>query len=152
MDLIIGNHSYYLLIGLLTGALFFLMVGFRELKQQCLEGLLYLTISLFFIVVHIFLIFNLPIDNPIYHLIANYNMWDWCFTIFAPSLIILFLLLGLYNLMIADFRTALIKIFFGLTLVCYLFMLGSNWSADIKGIITILWCFIWFDVELSNAL
>ena len=151
MDLIIGNHAYYLLIGLLTGALFFMMVGFRELRQQNLEGLLYLTISLFFIVIHLYFIFNLPIDSSFYPQIADIDIWDWCFLISAPSLIILFLLLGLYNLMIADFRTAMIKIFFGLTLVCYLYMLGTSWPTDVKAILTLLWCFIWFDIELSTA-
>lgn len=136
---------------MLSGSLFFFMAGIRSLKNACLEGLLYFAISLFFGVAHIFYLYNLPIDSSISFILSNSSIWNWLTIIFAPSLILLFISFGLTNFLLDYFRIGLIKIFFGLTLLCYIFMLGSSWAIDIRGMITLLFCFIWFEVELKTA-
>ena len=116
-----------------------------------MEGLVYLTIALFFVSAHLLLLFNIPIDNSLSYITSQLNIWIWLIIILAPALIFLFVSFGLVNFLFNNSRLGLVKIFFGLTLLCYLFMLGSSWPVDLKGIITFLFCFAWFEVELSTA-
>ena len=44
-----------------------------------------------------------------------------------------------------------VKVFFGLTLLCYLYMVGQSWPIDVKGILTIIWLTMLFKTELSVA-
>ncbi len=145
------NWSCILLCGMITASLFFLMAGLRELKSLRLEGFFYLMLAIFFGAVHVYYFYNLPIDSPVAFWLSQMSFWDWCIAFFAPALIILFLLLGLVNLGFARFRAGLIKIFFGLTLLCYLFMVGEGWPIDVRGILAIVWSFFWFNVELSSV-
>ena len=78
-------------------------------------------------------------------------IWSWLTILFAPALIVLFITFGLLNFVLDYFRIGLIKLFFGLTLLCYIFMLGQEWAFDVRGIITIIFCLIWFEVELKTA-
>ncbi len=149
--IIYSNISYYFLALMIVAALFFAMAGIRELKNQCMEGLVYLTIALFFVSAHLLLLFNIPIDNSLSYITSQLNIWIWLIIILAPALIFLFVSFGLVNFLFNNSRLGLVKIFFGLTLLCYLFMLGSSWPVDLKGIITFLFCFAWFEVELSTA-
>ena len=149
--MIFDNLTFYMLSLMIAASLFFLMAGIRELKDQCFEGLLYITIAMFFIAAHTLLLLNLPIDNTLSMILSRMNLWVWLSMIFAPALIFLFLLFGLYNFIMNNARLGLTKIFFGLTLICFLFMLGTDWPVDLKGIITFLFCIAWFDLELSTA-
>jgi hypothetical protein len=79
----------------------------------------------------------------------NLNFWQWLIAFFAPALITLYLLFGFFNMLMSKVKLGLVKIFFGLTLLCYLFMLGGNWPLDVRGIITLIWIGLWFDVELG---
>jgi len=145
------NASTWLLSGLVAAGLFFIMVGIRELNVQHPDGLLYAMIGAFFFGCHFYLLYNLPSQSQI---IAGSSenltaVWSWLATIFAPALIGLFLLLGLYNFIITQVKVGATKIFFGLSLPTFLYWLGSTWSMDIKGILTIIWTMIWLDVELE---
>ncbi len=151
LDIIFSSGSFYLLCGLIIASLFFFMAGIRELKNEQYEGLLYITLGLFFAVTHVAYLFTLPIDNILTILTVQLTFWEWAALIFGPALIALFLVFGIFNLLQTDIRTALIKIFFGLTLLCFLYMLGPQWPADVKGILTLFWCLIWFEVELTTA-
>ncbi len=150
MNGLLADWSFLLLCGMVTAALFFLMVGLRELRSLRLEGFLYLMLAIFFGSCHLYYLFNLPIDAPSAFWLSKISFWDWCVQIFAPALIVLFLLLGIVNFGFSRFKAGLIKIFFGLTLVCYLFMVGIAWPTDVKGVMAVVWSFIWFDVELGS--
>lgn len=145
------DFNYIALILMLAASLFFLMAGIRSMKNVCLEGLLYFTLSAFFIIVHFFYLHNLSIDSPISFLLSQNMFWSWLSTLFAPALILLFISFGLVNFTLDYFKVGMLKIFFGLTLLCYIFMLGSCWAFDVRGIIAILFGFIWFEVELRTA-
>ncbi len=145
------DFNYITLILMLSASLFFLMAGIRSLKSISIEGLLFLALFLFFAAAHFFYLYNLPIDSPLYFTFSNNLFWCWLTVLFAPALIILFISFGLVNFVSDYFRIGLIKIFFGLTLLCYIFMVGNNWAFDIRGIITIIFCYIWFEVELKTA-
>ncbi len=144
------NTSLYL-SGLIAAALFFGMVGIRELQVKRLDGFLYLALSLFFFVAHFLYLFNLPDKTPIGSS-ENLDMfWQWLVSVFAPALIALYLVVGIYNFILAHVKLGLVKMFFGLSLICFLYLLGQNWAVDIKGILTVLWCLVWFDVEFQTA-
>ena len=145
------DFNYITLVLILSASLFFLMAGIRSIKSASLEGLLYIAVSAFFVIAHIFYLFNLPIDSPLSFVFSNIDLWIWLTVLFAPALIILFISFGIVSFLMDYFRFGLIKIFFGLTLLCYIFMLGHSWAFDIRGIITLLFCFIWFEIELNTA-
>lgn len=156
MDLYINElftqGSTWLLSGLVAAGLFFLMVGIRELNVQHADGLLYLMIGAFFFGCHFYLLCNLP-DHSLIEAGSSQNLtvvWSWLTGIFAPALIGLFLLIGLYNFIVTQVKVGVTKIFFGLSLPTFLYWLGSTWSLDIKGILTIVWTMIWLDVELET--
>lgn len=146
-----GNLTYYLLCGLIAAGLFFLMVAIRELKEICLEGLLYLTTSFFFIAAHFLYLFNLPHSGELGNFLARLDFWVWVVLIFSPALIIMFIVFGLVSFALENYRGGMTKIFFGLTLLCFIFMLGTSWPFDLKACITIFFTYIWFNVEFETA-
>jgi len=147
-----SSGSTWMLSALVAGGLFFVMVGVRELNVKQSEGLLYVTIGAFFFGSHFFLLYGLPDPNQI-TAGSSENLlmvWTWLTSVFAPALIALFLLLGAYHFMVTRVKVGLTRIFFGLSLPAFLYWLGATWSVDIKGILTLLWTLIWFDVELEG--
>jgi len=150
-DIMLSDSSFFLLIGLLATGLFFLMVAIRDLMSDYYDGLMYVPLALFFITAHGFYLWYFPIDSPSSMFLADLGFWTWLGYCLAPALALLFILLGLFAVVRINLMTGMVKLFFGLTLVCFLFMLGSNWAADWKGIITLLYCMAWFHVELAAA-
>jgi len=143
---IFADGSYFQLTALLVGALFFTMAGIREMRDESIYGYLFAAIGIFFLVIHGVLILNLaPSGSPVTHL----NFLEWLIAFFAPALITVYLVFGFFNMLMSRVRTGMVKIFFGLTLLCYLFMLGSSWPLDARGIIVLIWSGLWFDVELG---
>ena len=151
IDIMLSSNAFFLLIGLLASGLFFLMVAIRELKSDCYEGFMYLPLALFFGVAHGFYLAYFPIDSPAAMLLADLNLWTWLGYVLAPSIAILFVVLGIFAVVRINLTNGMVKMFFGLTLVCFLFMLGTSWDADVKGIIALLYCMSWFHVELAAA-
>lgn len=146
-----GNITYYFLCGMIAASLFFLMAGIRELKEICLEGLLYLTTAFFFLAAHFLYLFNLPHTGELAYFLAHLNFWVWVVLIFAPALIVMFIILGLVSFIFENYRGGMTKIFFGLSLLCYIYMLGTTWPVDLKAIVTIVFTYIWFQIELETA-
>jgi hypothetical protein len=147
-----GQYSTYLLSALVAAGLFFIMVGMRELNVHHTDGLLYIFLGAFFFGAHFLLLYNLP-ENSGITIGSAQNLivvWSWLNSVFAPALIALFLLLGLFNFIATHIKIGLTKIFFGLSLPAFLYWLGSTWSLDIRGILTLVWTMIWFDVELET--
>lgn len=151
IEIMLSSNAFFLLIGLLATALFFLMVAIRELRNDCYEGFMYFPLALFFGTAHGFYLAYFPIDSPAAMFLADLNVWTWLGFVLAPAIAVLFVLLGLFALVRINLMTGMVKMFFGLTLVCFLFMLGTSWDADVKGIIALLYCMSWFHVELVAA-
>jgi len=145
---IIADGSFFHLAGLLVGALFFGMVGFRELSNDNFYGYFFFATGIFFFAIHAIFLLNLAPDQSA---MQNLSFWNWLIVFMAPALIILYLLFGFFSLLMSRIRAGLIKLFFGLTLLCYLFMLGGSWPPDVRGIIVLIWSGLWFDVELTTA-
>ena len=144
-----GSFAY--LTGLVAASLFFAMAGIREIKKNCLEGLLYLALAVFFACAHAFLLFNAAAGSTIGQVESRLNLWYWLVLLLAPTLIGLFVMLGLFNFVTARIKDGLTKIFFGLALLYYLYLVGFYWPMDVKGILTLIWCGLWFNVELQTA-
>lgn len=151
IEILLSSNSFYLLTLMAAACLFFMMAAIRELRNDCYEGIIYVPLSLFFGAVHIFSLKYFPMDGPLEYLISGMNIWNWMAMFLAPALIMLFIFLGLLNLARIDLTTAMVKVFFGLTLLFFLFEVGYAWPVDVKGIITMLYCLTWFEVELETA-
>ncbi len=146
-----ANGSLIMMSGLIAAALFFVMVGVRELRDERMEGVLYLVLGLFFFGAHFYYLMNLPDPTPMGVQASLNRVWSWLSLIFAPALIGLFLLIGFYNFLVTQVKLGLTKMFFGMSLVAYLYLLGAGWAVDIKGILTVVYSMIWFNVELEAA-
>lgn len=148
---IFANASIIYLSVMVAAALFFVMSGLREIRESQLEGLLYLTLGLFLFCAHFFYLMNL-VETTTLGSARNLSLvWNWLAGVFAPALIALFLLIGLYNALVTQVKLGLTKIFFGLSLSAFLYWVGLGWAIDVKGILTVIWTLIWFDVELETA-
>ncbi len=134
------------LMALLAGSLFFAAVDFRVYQEDQFESVLYMALSVFFLIAHIFYLFSIP---PDYLHLNLQNPWYWFVSLLAPALIFLLLSFALFGFVTTHVWEGGIKLFFGLTLFCYLFMLGSHWPIDIRGILTIVYSGIWIRLELA---
>jgi multisubunit Na+/H+ antiporter MnhB subunit len=147
MLLLISNifleFASFELSALLAAALFFTTVGLRDLRREESQGLLYVILGLFFLFIHGYMLWNLPEEAmPLY----DVGIWQWLVKYFAPALIALYLIFGVLSLFKERVRAGLVRIFFGLTLICYLFMIGPNWPLDVQGILVLIWGGWWFRV------
>ncbi|RKX25432.1 MAG: hypothetical protein DRP45_05920 [Candidatus Zixiibacteriota bacterium] len=135
--------------GLIGIAILFLIMGIRDIREERFEGYFSLILSVFFAIAHVFHLSNLPTKGILSSPIGQINGWIWFSVLLAPALIALFVLRGIVNFMTSNSRLGLVKLFFGLTLLCYLFMLGNGWAVDIKAIITVIWLLLLFKIELG---
>ena len=132
------------LIGL---ALFFLILGLREIKQEHPQGYFFLTLCLFFLVGHFLQMSSLP--EGFISAVGGLGLWTWLTLIMAPALIALFVLRALVGFLFSQGREGMVKLFFGVTLLCFVYMLGSDWPVDVKGILAIVWLTVLLRVELA---
>ena len=139
------------LSGLIGLAIFFMIVGLREIRNEHPQGFFYLTLSLFFVVAHFFQMANFPDELLRGDIRGGFDVWTWIVLIFAPALVALFVVRGLIGLAFAQGREGLVKLFFGSTLLCFLFMLGTDWPIDVKGILTLVWLTLLLRLELSDT-
>jgi len=145
---IFAQGSYLQLAAMLVASLFFFMIAIKELEDDSFYGYFFAAIGIFFLTIHTLFLLNIP--SPMSPL-NNLSLWHWLVAFLAPALIALYLIFGFFNVLMSRIRTGLVKIFFGLTLFCYLFMLGGGWPVDIRGILVIFWSGIWFNIELTSA-
>jgi hypothetical protein len=146
---IFANSTFYQLSGLAGLILLFILIGIREVRNDCPEGYFYLTVAVFLAVAHAVLLDNALSSSPEPPYLANLNVWLWLVVLLAPALIVLFVVRAMVSFVIMDNREGLVKLFFGTTLLCYLYMVGVNWPADIRGTLTIVWVGFLFKTELA---
>lgn len=137
------------LSGLIAAALFFSMAGVRELKTRRFEGFLYLTLALFFLCAHVIFITSSGAESSLLGYINNISLCGWVIILFAPALIALYLLLGLFNFMRLKFFEGFIKIFVGIAIFVMLYTLGHDWPELVKVILVMIGSAVWYNFELS---
>lgn len=147
-----SNFPHLVLATLISISLYMIMCGFREMDNNPFHGMYYLSLAFFFSIAHLIFLKILPLSFLTVTKTLGPGMWNWVVVLLAPSLVILFLMTGLYSLIRSLIRTGFIKIFFGLSLVCFLYLLGPGWPLDVKGIITLLWVMTWYKVELASTI
>ena len=145
------SSSYLILAALLAGALFFAMVALRDLGDGHVESLLYSALSAFFGAAHVYYLLNLPHESVLAQFLPVISIWSWLALIAAPVLTTMFLLLALFSFAAARARAGMVKLFFGLTLLCFVFMLGQEWPTDVRAVITLAYALMWFNVEVATT-
>lgn len=148
-DRIYLSLSNFFLPGFVAVSLSFASIGLKELKNRGFEGLVYILLSLFFIAVHFYFLLNQSFGLPFSSGLINVNAYSWLKLCLAPVTVLVFILLGLYNIIKTSFKNGLIKIYFGLTLYCYLYMLGAGWPDGIKCSLTLFWLIVMFYLEMK---
>ncbi len=136
--------------GLIAMAIFFIVVSVRELRDEHPAGFFMFALSTFFAVIHVLLLAGVFTSGPLGQPIPHLNMWTWLASLLAPAVIGLFLLKGLYGLLSSDTREGMVKMFFGLTLLCFLHMIGTDWPVDVKAVMTVVWLTVFFKMELGD--
>ncbi|MBD3258426.1 hypothetical protein GF377_08325 [candidate division GN15 bacterium] len=143
-----ANGTIAQLAALLGLSVFFVIMGLRELKQEHPQGLVYLALALFLLLAHAFQFVHIPADGPLGNPLDGFNLWSWLVVIAAPALVALFIIRSLVSFAFSAGREGMVKLFFGLTLLCFMYMLGSDWPLDVKGILTAIWLVVLFHLEL----
>jgi len=146
---IMTHGSILQLSGLLGLALFFGVIGWREARDENAFGIFFMALAVFFLAGHVIQLACYPQTGPLAEAIGSLNGWSWLASFLAPALVGLFLVRGFSGLFGDDFRIGLVKLFFGLTLVCYLYMLGDNWPVDLRAVIAILWLVAFLKMEFG---
>lgn len=139
------------LSGLIAAALFFSMAGVRELKTRRFEGFLYLTLALFFLCAHVIFITSSGSENSLLGYINKISLSGWVIILFAPALITLYLLFGLFNFMRLQFFEGFIKIFAAVAIFVLLYTLGHDWPDVLKVVFVMIGSVVWYNFELSTA-
>ena len=144
-----ADGTFWQLSGLVGLGLFFLLAGIREIRDDCAEGYLYLVIAIFLSISHAVMLSSALDCDPRIPILEHLNFWEWLVVLAAPALIVLFIVRALVSFVMATGREALVKLFFGLTLVCFLYMVGANWPTDVRGMLTIVWAAFLFKTEMA---
>jgi hypothetical protein len=92
---IFADSTFWQLSGLVGLFLFFLLVGIRELRDDCAEGYLYLTIALFLAIGHGVMLENALTCDPQVPFVEQLDLWKWLVVLAAPALIALFIVRAL---------------------------------------------------------
>lgn len=148
---IVAQSAFFQLSGLLGLGMFFVLLGLREIQDDRPEGFLYLMIAIFLAVAHAVLLDNMISTTPELAVLGPINVWLWLVFLLAPALICLFLLRSMVNFALYQGRDGLFKLFFGLTLLCFVYMLGDHWPMDVRGILIIIWIGFFFKTEMAIA-
>ncbi len=146
---IFANSAHLILTGCLAAALFFGLRGVREVSRGCLDGMLGLALSVFFICAHVYCLLSLPADCPLAGATGEMTVLTWLVILFAPALIGLYLIGGIVDLLANHTRAGAVRVFFGLTLFCFMHMVGVHWPLDAKVAVILVYVPVWFDVELE---
>lgn len=128
-------------LGLITG-----IASLKSFKKNSVEALAYFTLSAFFWALHLVWVFYAPPDSILFCCITI-NFWNWLVFLFTPALVIVFVLDSMYWFVKSGGWPALIRLFFGVTLPCLVYMVGQEWSVVIKGSLSVLWVYFLFRVE-----
>ena len=147
---LIANSNFYFLTALIILTFFFTITGIKDISIKLLEGTLFIAMAILFFSYHLFLLFNIPENSPIANVSGDINLWVWLAALVTPALITLFLVSGVVSFLKSLYHSSLVKIFFGLTLLCYIYMLGQGWAVDTKGIIAVVYSGVWVNLELRT--
>jgi len=134
----LGDIMVMILIILAVLGMFMAVGALRAFRTNFTATFIYGTLSLFFWTVHFVWLANVP-DVSILYYCVDMSAAKWLVFIFAPALVALFLTSGAYWYAKEGMGEALPRLFFGLTLLCLLYMLGVDWPLEFRGLLTFFW-------------
>lgn len=137
------------LIGLLTGAVLFICLGARELKDGIMQGALSVAFGLFLGAGHAIYLLNLPEESGFGP--STLSFMSWTIQYAAPTIMICFASRGLWDLIIRANPNGLIRLFWGTTLAGYLFAFGADWPSDLKVAVISFYAAIFLMTETDPA-
>jgi len=143
-----NNAAYIQLSGMVAAMLFFAMAAYRELNDKNFQGLIYLVLGGVFLIFHILLLLDLS-ENALSS--CGLDFWQWLIKFLAPALVFLLIAFGVFSLLRLQIQAALIKVSLGLLLLLLMAAVESNGANDIQGVIILLSCGFWFQLELKTA-
>jgi len=154
MDYLLGNifnfSAFLYLTGLLVIALFFTKIGIRDVMLGQYDGLVYIALSLFFIGAHVIFLFAGKADNTLFNFVTQLSLTSWFVLLFAPALVIFYVIFGLFSFIKLHFYDGLTRVFFGATLIGFLYFLGFEWSEFLKALLTMFYCGAWLVIEFCS--
>lgn len=143
-----NNLSNLFLPGFVAVSISFASAGLKGLKSRESDSLIYILISLFFIAAHFYFLFDHALRLPFGSAFVNVSAFAWFEYLLAPTTILVFLLSGIFAFYKTRFKNGLIRIFFGLTLYCYFYMLDIDWPIQAKAALVLLWLMVLFYLEI----
>ena len=150
-DKIYSDFGTLYLPGFVAFSISFASVGLKQIKQKGYDGIIYLIIAIFFIAAHAFFLIEHPFRILPGSVLDGIEFIKWIELVLAPPVILVFLISGLFAFIKTAVNEALVKIFFGLTLYCFLYMLGDTWPLNAKAALTVIWLILLFMVELKET-
>lgn len=135
-----------------AGIIFFVMAAMRSLKHDDTDAALHIALAFFFTIGHILCVVYYPNDSPIPNPFKSLDIWQWMVMLAAPALAVLFVVMGAMHLCFYRIRQGIYNLFFGGSLVAYIYFIGGGWPLDVKAFLTLTWGLTWFKLELDPAL
>ena len=142
----LGDMMVMILIMLAVLGMFMTVGALRTFRTNLTAAFIYATLSLFCWTLHFVWLVNTP-DGSILYYFADMSAAKWLVFIFAPALVILFLTSGAYWYAKEGMVEALPRLFFGLTLLLLLYMLGVDWPLELRGLLSFFWAAFLFATE-----
>ena len=148
---VFGVSIFFYLSGLIAAALFLASTGIRLLKADRFEGLIYVGLSVFFVVAHlIFLSAGHP-KSSVVSFTSQLTVVSWLAQLFAPAVVLLFVFFGVISCLKCSFAEGLLKVFIGLALLVLLITIGGESHYAAKAFFAIVFGLVWFGLELRLA-
>ena len=142
----LGDTMVIVLITLATLGLMAAIASLKSFKKNSVESIIYFTLSAFFWTLHLIWIIYAPPESILFCCVSI-DIWYWLVYLFSPALAIVFIIYSMYWFAKSGGWPALLRIFFGVTLPCFLYMVGQDWSIVIKGMLSVTWFYFLLRVE-----
>ena len=146
----LGDMMVMILIMLAVLGMFMTVGALRTFRTNLTAAFIYATLSLFCWTLHFVWLVNAP-DGSILYYFTDMSAARWLVFIFAPALVILFLTSGAYWYAKEGLVEALPRLFFGLTLLLLLYMLGIDWPLELRGLLSLFWAAFLFASEFPYS-
>ena len=147
----VGTGTFMFLAGMVMASLFFAMIAIKQLRDHRVEGLMFAGLSLFFLTGHALLLLYYCGPGDIINFDRSMSFWQWAVLVLGPVMILMYLLPGMFNFVRLSYAEALLKFFFGISLLAFLYALGTDWPDDVKALMIFMYTILWFNIELKTV-
>lgn len=143
------SYSYNILWLLFFVGLALIINGIRETRKNIPTAVFYFSTGLFLILAHIFFLDKAPNTDLFSFTAAKLNLFLWIDLFLTRSVIVLLIVFGIFRFFRVNYLTGLIQIFFALTLILFLYVVGINWAISYKSMLTLFYFLTFAVMELK---